>query len=247
MGRLLDGRLGRAMSDVKHEKVPLDISRYLSKDDGLRAVDEVGDSLAEVGRMIVSTTAEGVTFLHAFAISASVRATGLHRAIRSAIADNNPHAVFPLLRSYVETAMVICYLTDRPSEVRSFLGLPESDPASRLRPSSQKLIDHAARRYSGIKALWAELSDLTHLGSPAVWMPWVIEDEQQRLTTIASFPRWRRPQEALIACGEAVEIGDVVVQELNRLREAHLEKVPGSSEVVAQTAFVSIRPESPKS
>ena len=47
--------------------------------------------------------------------------------------------------------------------------------------------------------------------------------------------------------GAHMTLFPAVVQELKRLRETHLEKAPGSSDVVAQTAFLSIRPESPKS
>jgi len=138
---------------------------------------------------------KGITFLHAFGLSAFVRATALHRAIRSAIQDDNPHAAFPLLRSYVETAIAICYLVDRPEKVGAFLGQTASDRPKLRRPSSQALINHATSRYPGVKALWTELCDLTHMGSPAVWMPFVVEDEDLRLTTISSVVRWRRPEE----------------------------------------------------
>jgi hypothetical protein len=44
---------------------------------------------------------------------------------------------------------------------------------------------------------------------------------------------------ALIACGEAVELTDVVIEELERLRTSRLQQAPAAEDVVGQTAFIA--------
>ncbi len=217
--------------------IPLDPSELKSREEALRRLDEVAGELRDASSLIGAAARGGITWLHVFAMSAAVRAVGLHQAVRSVIETDNPHAAFPLLRTYLEVGTVVCYVADHPEYARVLAGRPEADPISQRRRTSQALIQAAAKRYPGIKAVWDELSEVAHVGSPAFWMPWVIESNEERLTTIASWPRWRQPEDALIASAHALEFGTVVVTELGRILDSHLKKFPRPEDIVAEVTF----------
>src|ERR1700682_1488545 len=227
---------------TKHERVKLDLSPFESPEHAIAALEAAQQRLREFSHALVDTYQHGMTFVHVFALSAVVRAIGLHEAITASVKSSNPHSTFPLLRTYLEVGIVTCYVADNPDYAKVLSGRPELVEASRRRKSSQALVDVAAKRHPGIKAAWDELCEATHMGAPAFWMPWVIDDEATRSTTVASWPRWRSPDQPLIACAHGLEFCDLVCVELSRIKDAYLESPPRPEDVIAAPTFIAHRP-----
>src|SRR5438093_8337628 len=97
---------------TKHQKIELDVSQFKSVDDAIGQLEAAQEQLRESSRALVNDCQHGMTYLHIFALSAIVRAMGLHAAITASVKSSNPHAVFPLLRTYLEVGIVACYVAD---------------------------------------------------------------------------------------------------------------------------------------
>lgn len=227
---------------TKHQRIRLDLSQFESVEDAIGQLEAAQERLRVSSQALVNACQHGLTFLHVFALSAVVRAIGLHAAITTSVRSSNPHAVFPLLRTYLEVGIVACYVADNPTYAKVLAGRPELVEESRRRQTSQGLVDVASKRYPGIKAEWDELCEATHMGAPAFWMPLVIEDEPTRSTTIASWPRWGSPEQPIIASAQALECCEIVCVELSRIKDAHFQSPPTPEEVIAALTFIARAP-----
>jgi hypothetical protein len=136
--------------------------------------------------------------------------------------EQNPHAVFPLLRAYSECAALLIYvydnvdyieaLTDRSSEQRQ-------DGPQRL--SVGKLVDYATKQAApGFKHAHGELSNLTQFGSTAMWSPYVLSDDNRLPWT--SHPRWKSEEQAMIAAALTLEVSEANHQLLENFGDRYL-------------------------
>jgi hypothetical protein len=73
-----------------------------------------------------------------------------------------------------------------------------------------------------MKMVYAELSEATHFGATAMWMPHSIECEEERLLSWSSGPQWRSDEEALIACAWTLELADAMELALRQLAERYV-------------------------
>jgi hypothetical protein len=224
---------------TKHQRINLDLSQFESVEDAFAQLEAGEQRLREASQALVNACKYGLTFLHAFALSAVVRAIGLHAAITASVRSSNPHSSFPLLRTYLEVGIVACYVADNPKYAEVLAGRPELVEGSRQRKSSQALIDVAARRYPGIKGAWDELCEATHMGAPAFWIPWIIEDAPSRSTTVASWPRWGTPEQPFIVSAQSLECCAIVCVELSRIKDAYLQSPPPPDEIIAAPTFIA--------
>src|SRR5205807_1791231 len=144
---------------------------------------------------------EGATMLLAFCQSAITRANGLYEGIVREIRASNHPAVFVLMRQLAETVAVVRYVADKPSYVTALLR-PETErkPGEPKRKNIQSLIDFMDKHYSTqFKAVYAELSELCHFGSTAVWQSHVIVSDQERKAVWSSRPAWRSQRTLYVA------------------------------------------------
>lgn len=134
---------------------------------------------------------------------------GLHGAIAREIGQDNPHAVFPLIRAFAESVILVMYVSDHPRYVETLTARPsELRKNGPKRKSIQSLINTASKRAPGMKDVYAELSEATHFGAIAMWASHAIEgdDESGYRTSWASYPRWRNDEQALVACAQTLEL-----------------------------------------
>jgi hypothetical protein len=75
--------------------------------------------------------------------------------------------------------------------------------------SIQRIIAALSPQAAGLKQVYAELSEATHVGSVAMWTAWNAETGEAGGTgkvTYTTYPRWKRPSDALLACGYVLEL-----------------------------------------
>lgn len=169
----------------------------------------------------VLSRAPGLTLLVMFVMSAVVRARGLYEAIAREVVNDNPHAVFPLLRQFAETVAMAFYVADNPSYVDVLTQRERDKPAgSPRRKSIQTLVGHVEKHYAPqFGRVYAELSEIAHFGTVALWTAHRIEDGDGA-TSWASVPRWRDEGQLYVACAQLLELREAMSDALRRLGEA---------------------------
>ncbi|WP_262852099.1 hypothetical protein [Mumia quercus] len=102
------------------------------------------------------------------------RMRGLHEAVVREIARDNPHAVLPLIRAWVEAVTIGLYVLRNPTYVDYLLSGPgDNRPAKK----SFQAMFHAVREDAGqLELVYRQLSDYSHFGSLAVRNAHSIED-----------------------------------------------------------------------
>ncbi len=189
----------------------LDLAQFASFDDALTEV-EPGDRYLEIGRLLIPL-GDGMplTVPTMFWFSMISRSEGLHRAIAREIREGNPQAVFPLIRAFAEAVVLVIYVLDHPKYIDLLTTraseLPKNGPK---RKSMQALIHYASKHATGMKAVYAELSEATHFGAIAMWASHELkgDDESGYSTSWTSYPRWRSDQEGMTACAQTLELAE---------------------------------------
>jgi len=153
------------------------------------------------------------------------RMRGLHEAVVREIAHDNPHAVLPLIRAWVETVTIGLYVLRNPNYVEYLLNGPSDNrPAKK----SFQAMFHAVREDAAqLELIYRQLSDYSHFGSLAVWNAHSIEDEDERTVTWTDAPRWRDVQHFQIVCAQTHELAIAGLETLDRLAVL---LVPGSQD-----------------
>lgn len=145
------------------------------------------------------------------------RMRGLHEAIVREITADNPHAVLPLARAWVETITIGLYVLRRPIYAEYLLHGPSKNGPAR---KSFEAMFHAVKdEASQLKLVYGQLSDYSHFGSLAVWNAHSVEDETQGVVSWTDAPRWRDEKHFQIACAQAHELGIAGLHTLDRLGE----------------------------
>jgi hypothetical protein len=163
-----------------------------------------------------------------FLMSALARATALHEGLVREIRADDPHTVFPLLRTYVELGGLLNYVAERPDYVHKLMANPRDDPAGRGRVTFQAAWSVAKRRYPGIEDVYAELSEFGHFGSSGVFASWSFDGSDPKPGTLGHLrhtvgPAWRDPdREPKLAAAWLVEANDMVFREATRDLEVHV-------------------------
>jgi hypothetical protein len=204
----------------------LDLSQFASLDDALEKI-ALGDRYLEVGKLMMPAAREPIplTLLTFFWQSMITRSEGLHGAIVREIREGNPHAVFPLIRAFAEAVVLVLYVNDHPTYVSLLTARPSELPkGGPKRKSIQALINYASKHASGMKAVYAELSEATHFGAIAMWASHEIVDEDSSgaQTSWASYPRWRSEEQALVACAQTLELADAMESLLTEFCKRHV-------------------------
>ena len=120
--------------------------------------------------------------------------------------QENPHAVFPLIRAYSEGAALLIYVTDNVSYIEALLDRPNEQRENlpnRLRIG--KLVAYAVKHAPGFKHAYDELTDFTHFGSTAMWSSIRPTNDGYAWTNL---PHWRSDEQALIAAALTLEVSE---------------------------------------
>jgi hypothetical protein len=204
------------------EPTPLDLTQFESLDAAVAAVIP-GRQYEDVAAQVLERNGAGVTELTVFFMSAVSRARSLHEGVATAIAASNPHAAFPLIRQFAETVAVVLYVADHPEYVAALMDHPKNLPKNVKRLSIQALVNYMDSRHSEqFGVVYADLCEITHFGSFAVWSPFQLKDDPAapgRLSW-ASGPRWKDERQGLIACAQTVELADAMEQAIKNLGAA---------------------------
>ena len=190
----------------------LDLNRWESVEEAIAELSQrsraFDDALAPYLELNMKAAGGALTMYLMFVMSAATRARGLHEAIVREIRQSNPHAVFPLMRTLLETAALSFYVSEHPDYVRSIAERPgEAQPGTPRRRSPQSLIDYMDR--SGLThqlaAVYRELCEITHFGTVGMWAAYTADEENERRFTWSSAPRFRGDT-AMVACAQLDEL-----------------------------------------
>jgi hypothetical protein len=202
------------------EEIPLDLSLVPTVEDGLRDAAERYRLFAKLAKDSIGSEGTGALLLaHLPLMSFVNRATSLHAGVVSAVRGHNPHAAFTLLRAYLELVVLIFYVDAHPDYLAA-LEKPMSELPKNTRLSFRDLFDFATTESIGIRTVYAQLNEMAHFGSTALWHPFSLDEGEAEEGTIGrlSFstgPRWQRPDDARIALAmlrESDEAADVLLR-----------------------------------
>jgi len=196
----------------------LDLNQFDSVADALERV-QPGDEYDDVVRRLFAVTGGELTELTMFFLSAVARANGLHHGIAQAIAAENPHAAFPLIRQFAETVAVVLYVADNPHYARVISTRPDQrSKGGPKRRSMQYLVNYMDKNHADqFGAVWKELCEATHYGAVAWALPFTTSDDEDRDFEWRSRPHWKNDRDALIACAQTLECADTMETALNNL------------------------------
>ena len=204
----------------------LDLEQFASVEDALEKIAS-GDRYFDVGKLAMSYVDDGaglpLTQPVLFWFSMITRSQGLHDAIVREIGEGNPHAVFPLIRAFVESVVLVYYVTDHPEYVEALMDHPRNfGRHGPRRKSMQSLMTYMEKDAPGIKDVYAHLSEATHFGSTAMWASAKPDESEEHDFTWASAPEWRSDEQALIACAHTLEMADAMTFLLTRFAERYV-------------------------
>lgn len=96
-------QISKRQSSPSREGRPetLDLSQFASLEEAMVKVAP-GDRYLEIGKLLIPLDDRGMpmTLMTMFWFSMITRSQGLHAAIAREISEQNPHAVFPLIRAF---------------------------------------------------------------------------------------------------------------------------------------------------
>jgi hypothetical protein len=205
---------------------PLDLGQFDSVEDALAKV-KPGDRYLDVGKELLPF-GDGLplSLPVLFWFSMITRSQGLHEAIAREITNENPHAVFPLIRAFAESLLLVIYVADHPEYVKALIDRPQNLARDGLRRKSiQALIAYARDHAPGMKEVYSELSEATHFGATAMWA--AVTPEEGGRFSWASSPRWRNDEQTLIACAQTLELADAMTNRLTLFADRHVLPVRG--------------------
>jgi hypothetical protein len=161
-----------------------------------------------------------MSLLTMFVMSVGVRARGLYEAIVREIDNDNPYAVFPLMRQFAETVAVAFYVGDHPKYVEALKDAERDKPPGAPRTKTpQALVSYMERNHAEQFGLVDdELSDVTHFGSLALWIAHRVDGDHH--TSWSSAPDWKEQKQLYIACVQLLELREAMAQAIGGLGQA---------------------------
>ena len=161
-------------------------------------------------------------FVALFVGSASARALGLHAAIVRETGWDNPHAVFALLRAYVDLVLVTMEVARHPAYAAVVAHDPATSAIGRKRKSSQALVAAAVAEVPDIKEAWDLLSEMGgHFSHAAFATTMIVEDlVDSWQVTVATGPGWRDPEMKTASLRHASELTMLTAQKVREIAQA---------------------------
>jgi hypothetical protein len=201
------------------DPMPLELSQFGSLEEAISAA-QPDKRYEDIAVKLMERTGGHLTALGFFFLSAVSRARGLHEGIAHELLKSNPHSTFPLIRQFAESVAVVCYVADHPDYVHALMDHPRNLPRQIKRKSIQALVNYMDIKHSKqLGLVYAELCEITHYGSLAMWTSFNADDELRQSPgfTWASGPVWRGERQGIIACAWTVEIGNAMADAIHNL------------------------------
>ena len=188
---------------TRGSQVPLDVSRFMRREEGLRLVEEARSRLMEAAEA-VRPAPSGVLLIRQVGLGVLVAAAAaLHEGAVREVEAANPHSAYSLIRGLVEVFAVATYALQAPDYLQFLMLDPAAVPAGAARPKKmQALIDTAVRDgHTGIGHLYDSLSDVAHFGRGAMGLPIQVDEDRTGgpYLTLKIAPHWRDETHALAA------------------------------------------------
>lgn len=152
------------------------------------------------------------------------RVRGLHEAVLREIEVNNPHAVFPLLRAWLEVVTLAIYTVKKPAYLEFLLEGP--GPNAQAKKSFEAMFHALTEEAAQLRLVYRQLSEYSHFGPLAVWNAYSVEDGESRAVSWTDVPRWRDERHFQIACAQAHELAIASLDYLNILGDVLIEEMP---------------------
>ena len=136
-----------------------------------------------------------------------VRVHGLHLGVLNGLESNNPHAVWPLLRSLFELEISILYLSRHPLLIAS-LAEHRRDTASKKKmlPRITKMLEELKTEIPAGADAYNELSSLTHVEVLATWSSHLVNKLDGEIALAWSPEPRFRPEQLPIAVTQLIEL-----------------------------------------
>lgn len=208
----------------------LDLTVFSSIEDAVTKMVAADDRYRVVTANVLRATWPDLHQMTLFLLSTIKRATGLHRGVVEGVRESNPHATFPLLRSYIELVILVAYVLHRPDYIQAVMTDPaEWQRGMPKRKGTQALMAVAAREFPTISAPYDELSDMGHFGSAAMWSAFTpdeieseIADPEKRTIEWTNIPSWRHPDDPLKAAAHLLEFTEGFTRTVNAMTDRYL-------------------------
>lgn len=143
------------------------------------------------------------------------RMRGLHEGITRGLKADNPHAVLPLLRAWVEVSTIGLYVVRKPTYAELVLYGP--GPGRPARKSFTSMFHAVKDDAAQLGLVYQQLSDYAHFGTLGVWNAYAVAHEEDRHITWTDVPRWKSETEFRIACAQTHELAVLGLEVLERL------------------------------
>ena len=152
-----------------------------------------------------------------------VRMAGLHRGIWQGLADDNPFAVWPLMRAFFELEVTMAYLTRHPTKIAALAAKPSgSNPGAPVLPTFSRMLTAVRDLIPAGQAAYQELSDITHIGVPATWSAHRVETADEGLDLQWSSRPTFRPEQVPVAASQLRQLVEGVLYVFGVLAETYL-------------------------
>lgn len=168
---------------------------------GLAAARRARQWIIDAGRYALGTEELQITTTIMLFCGLLARGQGFHEGAVDAIEAGNPYAAFTLLRSYAENAAAVLYLKDHPTRIDAFW-----NDINGRGITIGKMTNYANTRFGGFKGVYEQISRYAHPHLLSVITSHRTNDDNAFLW--ASDPTFHSDNDALAACGWAVELAE---------------------------------------
>ncbi len=196
----------------------LDLSGFVDPEEAVQRASAGLTEYTDIARESMSTTGS-MRLAHMAFMGFVGRARGLHEAIVREIKNENPHAVFILIRGMAELATLLLYTNRYPGYIETVVGV---GPNKFKRKSYLAMFDALRERAPGLKAVYAELSGYSHMGPGGIANAVTPVDDDSRSIAWTDIPHWRSANDFRVACALTEEAVEMVLEGLREFVRAHL-------------------------
>lgn len=133
------------------------------------------------------------------------RAQGFHDGALRGIEDDNPYVAFPLIRCYAENAAVLLWILDHPDDLSRLSA--SAQPGERF--AIGRLVSNAAKRATGFKRLYEQLSEFSHPVAMGFHHAWRVVPDEERTLQWSSKPSFEGIDGQIRACFWLVELTEI--------------------------------------
>lgn len=183
------------------------------------------NDLADATREAVERAPQLDKFVAIFVASAAARALGLHAGIVRETGWDNPHAVFAMLRAYVDLVLLTMEVARHPGYAEVVAHDPATSAIGRRRKSPQKLVAAALSEVPDMKEAWDLLSEMGgHFGHAAFATPMVVEDlADSWRVTVKTGPGWKDPEMKVASLRHTSHLSTLIAQKFREIVRAEAE------------------------